>query len=282
MRPIKVSCYNCNSDTYTDYDSENGFKLVKCDSCGLLYVNPRPADEDISKYKLNGVHEGEIEIATTGRYASRKVGRYLQILKDFFGDNDLNKKGIEWFDIGCGYGELIEALDKYTDGNIIVKGSELNEIKIKSAQNRGLDVDFYDIDEMNHRFDVVSLFNVWSHLPDPVSFIEGLKKLLKPGGELFLETGHTSHLEPKDQQIPYYLPDHLSFASQDIVENTLKKVGFEIIETNIYRSANFPKWYNFTEIAIEVVKIVLRKNGCIKNFYRKHPNRDMFVRARLK
>ena len=281
MRLIETPCYNCNSTEFSDYDTENGYKLVKCKSCGLLLVNPRPAEEDISKAKLTGVHEGEKTIATTGRYMYRKVSRYKKVLKDFFPNDELKKKKIEWFDIGCGYGELIQTLIKISGGNVKVKGSELNEIKVKGAQARKLDVDFYDIDNMGQQFDTVSLLNVWSHLPDPVKFLDNLKKLIKPGGELFLETGHTSHLIPEHQQYPYYLPDHLSFANQEIVENVLRKIGFEIVETRIYRSTIYPKWYNVREVVIEFAKIFLRKYGSIKNFFPKHPNRDMFVRARL-
>lgn len=282
MKLIEVPCYNCNSSEYELYDTENGYNLVKCSSCGLLYVNPRPAEEDISKAKLTGVHEGETTIATTGRYMHRKVARFNRILRKVYPGDELAQKESTWFDIGCGYGELIQSLNKISKGKVKAKGSELNEIKVAGAKKRNLDVDFYDIDNMGEQFDYLSLFNVWSHLPNPVEFLENLKKLLRPGGELLLETGHTSHLKKEHQHYPHYLPDHLSFANQDIVENVLKNIGFEIVETHLFRSPIYPVLYNPLDVGIELAKIVLNKYGSFKNFFPKHPNRDMFVRARLK
>lgn len=281
MKLVKVPCYNCDSREFKEYDSENGYNLVKCFSCGLLLVNPRPSEEDISQAKLTGVHEGESEIATTGRYARRRVKRYIGILNDMFPANELSKKESTWFDIGCGFGELMEALVSYSDSRIKVKGSELNEIKVAVAKKRKLDVDFYDLNEMDIKFDRISLLNVFSHLPDPVNFLERLKSLLKPGGELLLETGHTSHLDKKYQQKPYYLPDHLSFANQEILENILTNIGFNILDTKIYRSPLYPRVLNPIEVSIELLKIVLGKHGQIKHFFPKQPNRDMYIRCRL-
>ncbi len=282
MKLIEVPCYNCHSEKFSDYDSENGYKLVKCNSCGLLLVNPRPAEEDISKAKVRGVHEGKNTIETTGRYMIRKKKRFIKILKDFYPNQELQKKDSSWLDIGCGYGELIEALGHVSNNKVKSTGTELNEIKVASAKKRGLNVDLTDLNDIHEKFDSLSLFNVWSHLPDPVQFISGLKRFLKPGGEILIETGHTSHLEPKHQLVPYYLPDHLSFANKDIVENVLQNVGFEIVKTKIYRSTIYPRLYHPLEIGIEFAKIILRKYGSIKNFFPKHPNRDMFIRARLK
>jgi len=173
-------------------------------------------------------------------------------------------------------------LNKFSDGNVSAKGSELNEIKVKFAQKRNLDIDFYDIDNMNQTFDAISLLNVYSHLPDPVAFLTNLKKLLNVGGILFLETGHTSHLEKKDQHTPYYLPDHLSFANKDIVESILKKIGFEIMQTKIYRSPVYPRLSSPEEVAIELAKIVSPKHhGSLKNFFPSYPDKDMFIQARL-
>jgi SAM-dependent methyltransferase len=279
MRLENTSCYNCGSAAYKHYDSENGFNLVKCSGCGLLYVTPRPSEEDISKAKLTGVHEGDKTITTTGRYARRRVGRYVNILKDLYPDNELKNVPLHWFDIGCGFGEFLEALARFSDNKIEARGAEQNEIKIRSAKKRNLDA--YDFDASDKVYDYVSLLNVYSHLPNPVKFIGNLKKIIKPGGELLIETGDTCQLDSKYHHKPYYLPDHLSFANREIVENILMKCGFEIIRTRLYRSPLFPRLYSVQEVAIEFLKIVLRKHGSFKHFFPKHPNRDMYIRCRL-
>ena len=38
----KVRCPACNSKESEEYNVINHFKLVVCDKCSLIYVNPRP------------------------------------------------------------------------------------------------------------------------------------------------------------------------------------------------------------------------------------------------
>lgn len=279
---VRVSCYHCGSDRFEAFDRENGYELVKCEGCGLLLVNPRPAEESISRAKLTGVHEGERTVATTGRYARRRVRRYLAILDEFYPDGELARGSCAWLDVGCGFGELIEALARHSAGAVDALGTELNEFKVASARARGLNVGMHDLDELDRAFDTISLLNVWSHLPDPVRFIEGLKPSLGPGGELFLQTGDTCHLGPEDQHAPYYLPDHLSFANRDIVESVLDGIGFDTVHARVYRSPMYPRWTNLEETAIEFAKIALRRNGSLRNFFPRYPDKDLFIRARLR
>ena len=51
---IDVTCYQCGSNESRAYAEENGFRLVKCDRCGLLYVSPRPSDAEISEGMRTG------------------------------------------------------------------------------------------------------------------------------------------------------------------------------------------------------------------------------------
>ena len=106
MEKIFVNCYNCKSTENSFYASENGFNLVKCIACGLLFVNPRPNDKQITESHTMGMHHGDIIIDYIGSFSQSKVNRYNLILKDFF-DNRTFGNNKKWLDIGCGFGELI-------------------------------------------------------------------------------------------------------------------------------------------------------------------------------
>lgn len=279
MELINVDCYNCGSTKSEFYDEENGFELVKCTSCGLLYIKSRPTEKAISEAALYGMHEGEKTLSTTGMYSFLRIRRYLRILKDLYPNNILKQKDATWFDIGCGFGEFLESLLKYSNNNLTVKGSEPNKYKVISAQKRNLDVSAIDLARVEEKFDYVSLLNVYSHLPDPIAFLSDLSHLLKDNGELLLETGHSCHLPAKLHHKPYFLPDHLSFANKEIIEGILKRAGFSIVETRIYRHPQFPRYTDFPEVAKEILKIILRKNGKISNFFPKQPDRDMYIRC---
>lgn len=275
----QVACYHCGNDQSTAYATENGFNLVKCSHCGLLYVNPRPDDSEIEAAHKVGLHRGQNTLNVTGSFRQGNVRRFLKILGDIFEDKScLSKK--KWLDIGCGNGEFLVALRKFSDGGIIEKGVEPNVHKIKEAKKRGLDVCYFDLDSHTGKYDVISLLNVYSHLPDPPAMIAAWKNLLSPGGELILETGNTCNLSSKDHHKPFYLPDHLSFASEEIVVKILKKNGFQIVKVIKYPLIE----RDVVSFIKEIIKMIMpNKKSNIRNLfqYEKYKHTDMFIRAKM-
>jgi len=85
MEYVHVDCYNCKSNKNTLDASENGFNLVKCNGCGLLFVNPRPSDNMIAEAHKLGVHQGIEKLGMTGTFDNTKISNYLKILEDIFG-----------------------------------------------------------------------------------------------------------------------------------------------------------------------------------------------------
>lgn len=275
----KVLCYNCGSGSTTDFAQENGFTLTKCANCGLLYVNPRPNAEEIDQAHKLGQHRGAELIQTTGYYDFSKVSSYTQTLKAIFGDGSV-LKGKRWLDIGCGYGEFLEALNKFSSNGVIVKGVEPNVKKAAAARNKGLDVGYFDLTEHREKYDYISILNVYSHLPDPPTIIGEWKSLLLPGGRLILETGDTADLTVEQHPKPFYLPDHLSFASKKIVTNILEKSGFEVLGVYKYPEVRETPMAIFREVLKALIpgkksKLWRLIRGDLKTF-------DMYVHARLK
>jgi len=276
---MKISkCYSCSSEQHNFYAEENGYSLVKCDVCGLLFVENRPDDNEIVEAIKQGKHPGVKELDVTGRYNPLKISNYIKVLEELY-NKDLG--GIKtWLDIGCGHGEFIMAIQKYSHGRISARGSEPNVHKQESARERGLDVGFFDIESHEEKYDAISLLNVYSHLPDPPMFLELLKKLLKPGGELILQTGDAADLSVKDIPKPFLLPGHLSFASEKIVTGILERLGFDIIKVNKYPLLD----KNFKSFAVELAKAILPNHVSLFKYYfkGKMPQIDMYIRARIK
>ena len=229
-----VSCYNCGVADATEYAVENGFSLKKCGRCGLLYVSPRPGTDEILEAHRHGQHRGEKAVETTGYHDFSKVSSYVRTLTDLFGDGR-ELHGKSWLDIGCGFGEFVQALKVFTGNRVHVKGLEPNVFKAEAARGKGLDVSDFDLATHAQRYDYLSILNVYSHLPDPPNAIAGWKRLLEPGGHIVIETGDTADFPPEQHPRPFYLPDHLSFASERIVRGMLEKLGFEIVSVHKYR-----------------------------------------------
>jgi len=76
------------------------------------------------------------------------------------------------------------------------------------------------------------------------------------------------------------LPDHLSFASEKIVVDILKNLGFDIISIHKFRSPVYPK---LTPMKGARVIYSMLKGSYVKRvrLFPKYPNIDMWIRARL-
>jgi 2-polyprenyl-3-methyl-5-hydroxy-6-metoxy-1,4-benzoquinol methylase len=280
---INVNCYNCNSSESKLYATENGCNLVKCDHCGLLYVNPRLRDDEIDEGVKLGVHSGDNTLNSTGRYMATKVAIYRTILPDLYG-NELASRKATWLDVGCGHGELLVALRELCGDNVEALGIEPNRLKIPAARLRGLNVDYFDLASHHRKYDTISLLNVFSHVPNPREFLQLVRQRLTPRGEILLETGDTANLRADQHPRPFLLPDHLSFTSAEILSNILKHVGFEII--NIKKYPDLKLRFIIGTLPKDIVKLFLPKKGTYlkslpallrANKYRT----DMWIRARV-
>jgi SAM-dependent methyltransferase len=88
------------------------------------------------------------------------------------------------------------------------------------------------LESHKQKYDFISLLNVYSHLPDPPAMIRLCRNLLNPGGELLIQTGDVADLSVEEIYRPLYLPDHLSFASEQIISGILERNGFKVLSVN--------------------------------------------------
>ena len=98
-------------------------------------------------------------------------------------------------DVGCGGGILSESMAMV---GALVTGIDMGEAPLQVAKlhqhESGLTIDYRQttIEELvnsdSEKFDVITCLEMIEHVPDPGSIIGSCKKLLKPGGNLFLST----------------------------------------------------------------------------------------------
>ena len=104
-------------------------------------------------------------------------------------------RGARVLDIGCGGGLLSEALAQAgADVTAIDLAPELVKVARLHALESGAKVDYRvqaaeDLAaEQPGSFDVLTCMEMLEHVPDPGAIIDACKRLLKPGGHLFLST----------------------------------------------------------------------------------------------
>jgi SAM-dependent methyltransferase len=251
---IDVACYQCGSNEVRAYAEENGFRLVKCAGCGLLYVSPRPSDTEISEGMRTGQHRGLVTLDRVGQFEPRKVDTYLGVLGRLLTPEAL--AGFRWLDVGCGHGEFLEALRGFCREPLTLTGLEPGEAKRRQASARGLSIVDEAFKPEPGSLDGLSVLNVYSHLPDPVQALSEWRRWLRPGGLFVIQTGDSCHLPYRYHHKPFDLPDHLSFTNEPLLRALLERIGFKVRRCTKLRHGGYRSW----------------------EFW-KHPRRDMWMLA---
>lgn len=233
---VAVPCPLCNRREAWGWGSENGYSAVKCVGCGLVYVSPRPADENISEATRTGQHRHESgALSVVYAPSRRKLARYRTRMQRVLA-GELGQDPISWLDIGAGFGELIEALRDVLPAGSRIRGIEPMAAKAAHARARGLPVSSERLAQLADSFDFVSLINVFSHLPDPGAFLSDIRRLVRPGGTLVLMTGNGAELDSASSYPDRLdLPDHLVFAGRPQLDAFLQDAGFEPYRRDLVR-----------------------------------------------
>ncbi|MEJ7813117.1 MAG: class I SAM-dependent methyltransferase [Gemmatimonadaceae bacterium] len=150
------------------------FRMVTCDACGLVRSDPVAASSVLGRlYKESAFNYGD-EVANL----QRTYGRYLAELEE------LGVRKGRLLEIGCGNGFFLEeaAAQGYAD----VRGVEPSRAAVAAAspeRRPGIVCDvmrpgLFDAAS----FDVICLFQVLDHLPEPAALLDECFRLLRPGG----------------------------------------------------------------------------------------------------
>jgi SAM-dependent methyltransferase len=272
-----INCLYCDGSKYLPWATENGFNAVKCSNCGLIYVNPRPVLSLVSEAVRTGVHS-DVEHGRTaiGKRMPSKVKYYKKILAHMFEDVWTESRIVSWLDVGAGYGEVIEAISELAPTGSKIVGLEPMKPKAIHARARNLTIEECYLNEINEKFNFLSLINVYSHIPDFRAFLQDIKRVLTANGEVFIETGNTADLKSR-HEVPgeLDLPDHLVFAGEKHLIGYLQESGFSIVSIERNRVDGILKLVkNF------IKKLIGRTDVKIKIPYTSS-YRSLMIRAKL-
>ena len=229
------------------------FRLVKCKSCGLVYVNPRPSKDEIILYyppetyyahqppgKGNRLRRGLKKLALGGLPGySMHTGVFRQILGKCLGIVLLSqidivvpfKENGRILDVGCGNGEAIGWMKEY---GWDLHGIEIGKKACEQAQKQGLKTFCGQLHEAGYPaeyFDAITVNHVLEHIHDPLSLLRECNRILKQDGlliidapnfgsfdsKLFRETGHT-----------IMCPVHLYHFTSDTLNRIINAADFQV------------------------------------------------------
>ena len=215
-------------------------RVVECAGCGLVYVTPRLQGEalravyDEGYWKSsNPKQRGYADYASESALYLKTFGKRMALVR-----RHLPPKA-RILDVGCAAGYFLRVAQR--EGHD-VHGVEMSAAIAGEAQKAlgGERVHVGTLDEAiavkGHApasFDLVTLWDVIEHVPDPQSLLRTIRGLIKPGGTLLLETqnvdsrwarllGRRWHHFKHDEHLYHFKPA--------TIRRLLADCGFETLE----------------------------------------------------
>lgn len=224
----KVKCDLCQSDEeevifpaagYWEYDEK--FRVVRCRQCGLVFVNPRPAKEEINKFYPE-------ERYWAGEFCEKDYRPiYRPILEGFPGSGKI-------LDVGAGTGAL---LNFFKENGWQVFGNEVaKEMVDDASKNFGIKLEGKDTLEISFPdsfFEAIVFNNSLEHLYQPRETLMRVRGWLKPNGLLIVTVPNIESLGFKifgQYWNSLQPPKHLYLFSPKTISKMLEKTGFKPME----------------------------------------------------
>jgi SAM-dependent methyltransferase len=226
MARVSPVCPLCGSSQARALFAQRGYSLRACGVCELFFIDPYPRDTE-RQHELVATHAYEdfqlLEAAKHYQYEVNFYRNYFELIQQEC------VQATSILDVGCGCGHLLERLAVRPD--LYRAGVELNRQRAAQAR-RVAHCEVFDIPiedfPATRRFDVITLINVFSHIPGIDRLFEKLRLLLNDNGKIILRTGEMRKDVRKSAIFDWEIPDHLQFLGLNTLEFLAHKHGFEI------------------------------------------------------
>lgn len=207
-----IADYTCTNSAFGIHGS-----IVKCTNCQIIYVDEKLTQEQVSTY---------YEVANDPLYFAEQDARRITFKKYL---KKLPVKG-RLLDIGTNTGLFVKIAQ---ENGWDATGLEPNKWGVEYAKKN------YKINLINKpfekgtfkkdSFDVVTMWDVIEHFTDPVSEMEKVYDIIKPGGVFAFSTVDPDSLFAKAMgtKWSWYMEMHKVFLNTKAAEFYLKKVGFK-------------------------------------------------------
>ncbi len=248
----KVKCLICDSVKVTliRKNLRHNIKrnVFKCENCGLVFLEPKRTEN----YYETEEYRNNYSPVLNQRVDSREL---YEITLPFQDDRvELIKSHLSantaLLDVGCASGAFLSATKKHV-GEIV--GIELNKENAAFVKNE-LNIKVHSkpiekIREYNKYFDLITSFQVLEHIGDPISFLQYIKRMLKPDGILCIEVPNLNDSlmsvhKVKEYENFWYREPHVFNYNTESLNYLLNKSGLsgKIFSTQSYSFLNHLHW----------------------------------------
>jgi SAM-dependent methyltransferase len=209
------------------YGIPGDFDVIRCVGCGLVRMDPIPSVDELAGFYAQDYYAYQPLIRNS---AIRSIGKKL-LKTQINTHNPRFEIPGHFLDIGCGSGEYLHFMKAR---GWDVKGVEPSSFGAAQGKREGLNVvhgTLHDARFPDNSFDYIRSNHSFEHMPNPAEVLVEIRRILKPGGKLFLGI-------PNIESIPYRLfgrywwylgiPVHTFSYGTSNISALLRRSGFHI------------------------------------------------------
>ena len=205
---------------------------MSCNSCGLVYLKPRPDFEEFERIYPSNYHAFEFSAEEFGFVF--KVRRRLEAKRLLAWCKDLPDDA-RIIDIGCGDGFHLELLRDFGKKTWTLEGVDADERAASMAEKRNLKVHqglLENLDLPERFYDLALMIQTVEHVASPPELLANVRKILRPGGRVVIVTDNTDSLDFKIFKRRhwggYHFPRHWNLFNPSTLTKLAEKTGFEV------------------------------------------------------
>lgn len=256
---MSKKCDICQDKRIYYLFSKDKYEYFICNNCKVTFIAPKP----------NYPH---VYINNLSKYNSLKTEKAYFLKKDVLTTRAINSVTIlsqykttgHLLDIGCSYGFYLKIFKEF---GYITEGIDISKkavnYALKKYNLRVYKKDFRTFRFSKKRYDIITLFDILEHLPNPRKTLSKINKLLKKNGIIIIQTPNIRSIIAKITGVNWFwlvTPQHIFLYSIKSLIILLESEKFKILHIST--------WDDYDEFIKNILWLFkLKDKGITKYFY---------------
>jgi 2-polyprenyl-3-methyl-5-hydroxy-6-metoxy-1,4-benzoquinol methylase len=226
------ACPACGerSASADNFSNPVGFSFKVCPHDGTIYMDPVPTEATLARLYNDGSYSflwtrgkrpDAVQVKPEGLVEFGHILRCFEFPAD---------RRPTLLDVGCATGGLLMTARAKFD----VEGVELSDELSRIARQNGFQVTIGTLTDVQgaERFDVVTMLQLIEHIVDPTDILSDVRRLLRPGGILYLNTPNIDSASFRlfhDRHMHVSSFGHVSLYTRESLDRLARRSGFEVV-----------------------------------------------------